>query len=97
MTSPSDRDLAQQWLAERIAERRGHGGIWHGDLLDAAGILDTPGVIVHAHRGVAVGGYIAVPEDGDPYTHRQLVICLPVEQLSTQRTGEAAHQHDEES
>jgi len=44
--APSDRDLAERFIAERLAERRGHGGVWHGDLLDAAAILDTPGVEV---------------------------------------------------
>jgi hypothetical protein len=49
---PSDHDLARQFIAERLAERRGHGGVWHGDLLDATAILDTPGVEVREEWGV---------------------------------------------
>lgn len=75
----SDRDLAQQWLAERIANHRGHGGVWHGDLLDAAAILDTPGVEV---------GWLLAPLSGET----RLSIKLPA---TVRRSDVAAHQHTE--
>ena len=65
--APSDRDLAERFIAERLAERRGHGGVWHGDLLDAAAILDTPGVVV------ATSWSLHGPGPG------RLVIELPIE------------------
>jgi hypothetical protein len=83
---PSDRDLAQQWLAQRIragvVREFGEDEDWAFEvLLDlAAYILDTPGVEVEEHWNPAV----------DVNT-TWLVIKLPPTQL-----GVAAHQHTEE-
>lgn len=67
---PSDRDLAQQWLAERLHDiecgcKDGFGE-WESHL--AAAILDTPGVEV---------GRVFHPLDPHP---TRLVIWLPIDE-----------------
>jgi len=99
--APSDRDLAQQWLAERICANRPEcrrdcktrpcpGCV----ALVRAAILDTPGVEVDKELLISAGkGWGYLRDDGNP-THTQLVIRLPVEPIA-QRSGVAAHQHTE--
>jgi hypothetical protein len=98
MTSPSDRDLAQQWLAEIISAWLIEIAGGEGDSVDlAAAILDTPGVEVDSFQEYR--GDVREPRAWAD-RGRRLVILLPLPPQTfviTPGTGVAAHQHTEEA